>query len=132
MNGTEGSSQEAVSSLHTPGPWTLIGLDDEDWHAGNIVAKKKIKTFSRLEEREIARVDQDAYVGREDDEDNETRANARLVAAAPDLYEVCLRLVKWDKDHPKSTVHPMSAEGLHDQIIEAAKAAISKAEWRPA
>ena len=86
-------------SAHTPGPWHTIGtladrplVEAED---GGMVAD--------LVERE---------------DDAETRANAILISAAPELLEALKRIVK------EATGHTLAA-------LDEAQAAIAKAEGKP-
>jgi hypothetical protein len=53
-------------------------------------------------------------------------ANARLIAAAPDLLAACKALLT----HGRSAFE--DDEGLWPSACESAKAAISKAEWKDA
>jgi hypothetical protein len=65
--------------MHTPGPWSLTGprFAGYDVHAGVVSGKFNI-------ENRVASVDARSSA-------NETSANARLIAAAPDLLEACER-----------------------------------------
>jgi hypothetical protein len=66
------AKQRAMKSLHTPGPWTFDGLKvegDSDGHRHDVALVQA--TPFHLRETE------DAF------------ANARLIAAAPELFKVC-------------------------------------------
>lgn len=93
---------------HTPGPW---GCDGTEVHAEHLV----ICT---------------AYRSRTDDEGNwmsneEVEANARLIAAAPELLRALRNLLPWGGD-PKH--RPPQGWGMWAEAIEA----IAKAEGRSA
>lgn len=81
---------------HTPGPWRALPTAEVTTEGGR-------------------------YVGCIGDafrhDDPEDLANARLIAAAPELLEVCQRLVRqWDED-----------ESIYVGCVEDARAAIAKA-----
>jgi len=73
--------------------------------------------------------------------DNEQTANARLIAAAPDLLEACKRFLEW-ADDPKENVAigtgsnagviQMKVDAFVNvmKIAEAARDALAKAEGR--
>ena len=85
---------------HTPGPWIVDGkpgYEAPEIHAGN---------------RRIARVLY--HLG---SEDREVDANARLMAAAPDLLEAC-----------KLTIDDIGEHGGPNSVYKACTAAIAKAE----
>ncbi len=83
-------------SKHTPGPWKPTYESDP------------YRLVDHTDGREIAAVS---------GVDNENRdANARLIAAAPDLLEALKGLL------------PMWESGVSEPWVEAAKAAIAKAE----
>ena len=89
---------------HTAGPWELCNKGDYGDFDGN----------SRVilgDDRRLAVV----HVS-----DDETDANARLIAAAPDLLEAC-------KDALDALYH---AEDTMEPLRESLRAAISKAEGR--
>lgn len=94
---------------HEPGPWIthgdLIGTAKCDWwHEGNeLVIAKALR-----------------YGGT-----RPTDANARLIAAAPELLEACKSAVPFLKDHVSLTIH----DGPSDRIaLDKIEAAIAKAE----
>ncbi len=97
-------------SGHTPGPWRIDDM--------SLPARK----FVRIEP-EICQINQkqrrDKYYGLKQ-LDEETRANANLIAAAPELLEALKNLVN-DFDKSVWTTEPM---------LIAARAAIAKAERR--
>jgi hypothetical protein len=95
---------------HTPGPWKTI-LGQIDWQ---IVAEDIENTYL------VATVSEDIGSYRSTT-DNEGEANARLVAAAPDLLEACkesLPSLHWANCHGNRC----------DEQIVAIEAAIAKAE----
>ena len=85
-------------SKHTPGPWKVVGT--EIWGARVKIASGR---------------------GAYDEKDRQkNKANARLIAAAPDLLKVCkVALVKWS--------FPVGAAFVEKQLEDA----IAKAEEGP-
>jgi hypothetical protein len=114
---------------HTPGPWRDAGLDDENWYPGQIVNEAKRKT------KIICSVPRDEYLGQSDDEDNEDRANARLIAASPELLASCQGIMEslelvLGPGCPLSTMAKDVVRGMFLGEIEKSKAAIEKAEGK--
>ena len=91
-----------MSAKHTPGPWNTGG-------SGWIGIRKEDRCIARLDDAGFATLSA------------EDRANARLIAAAPDLLAALKNLVG------AYGGEPMSAEGSLD-AYENAKAVIAKAE----
>ena len=89
--------------VHTPGPWHVFPRGESGMlHVGP--ARHSV-----------------AYVIRVDDE----RANARLIAAAPDLKEALMKFVAWhDADH--ESMKGSEVQEMYDQVVDAAKSALSK------
>ncbi|GEM_PF-2342965 len=71
----------ATASAHTEGPWTIINRD---------AAEPRIGGWLRPNEFGLV-----ATVANETDGTAERQANARLIAAAPDLLEAC-EAALWD------------------------------------
>ena len=67
-------------SNHTPGPWTAE-FHGSVWH---------IEEGSGVQLSCV-------YVWTEDDGEKEAAANARLIAAAPELFDVASRLAEWGR-----------------------------------
>ena len=84
-------------SAHTPGPWVYDFDPDGNRHV--VYSDDGKVTELRFKDAE---------------------ANARLIAAAPDLLEACQRMVKWAEDWKAGNTHP------HDDWLFA-RAAIAKA-----
>lgn len=55
------------------------------------------------------------------------RANARLIAAAPELLEACLKLVEWDDREKDHAISFMARIDLCEEAFTAMRAAIAKA-----
>jgi hypothetical protein len=95
-----------MKTQHTPGPWKFGSKTDGD-----------------LYKRNIAGVDGYHVAAVSSRDDHEVDANARLIAAAPDLLEALQDLFDADMEHV------LMGDGKDDQIeaIAKARAAIAKA-----
>ena len=67
---------------HTPGPWNI---EKED---GEFIAIYSSKSSGSILLADVL----DIY-------GKESKANARLIAAAPDLLEACQYVVRWHREH---------------------------------
>jgi len=92
---------------HTPGPWDLVQHNEKDSRVGR-------KTL-------LAIVYSEAYRDRENQE-----ANARLIAAAPDLLEACREWVEIDGP----TISLEEQRRRWPDVVAKMKAAIAKTEPR--
>ena len=101
-----------MSTKHTPGPWTADKLQDRDTF--NIFANGFVSAMCQVSRMENSTRSTSG---------NETAANARLIAAAPDLLEALQDLFGADMEHV------LMGDGKDDQIeaIAKARAAIAKA-----
>ena len=99
---------------HTPGPWKSI-IDT----SGNVVIRTKAN------DKNICLVDEDEFIT------DEGRADARLIAAAPDLLVALELWLEEDNDESRQMGHASSAQPWfiqHSVVFrKAARAAISKA-----
>lgn len=95
-----------MSAQHTPGPWIAVGAWVE--HPDDSIP-------------DICTCDPED-MGQEGRSDKEIRANARLIAAAPDLLEACKLIVS-----AFDALAPISAARNEPLQINAARAAIVKA-----
>ena len=102
-------------SQHTPGPWQTDGE----------------RVYSLTERGTIDRTVSDCTPAPEDEDGGdslqlpEARANARLIAAAPDLLAALRELVTlWDSPEPFTGADALQAIG---EATERARAAIAKA-----
>ena len=57
----------------------------------------------------------------------ESQANARLIAAAPDLLAACKALLRW-ADIPADPCTPAALVAAQNAVVEIARAAIARAE----
>jgi len=90
---------------HTPGPWTVNGstvFGPDDAH-GHVVHVAVLAHGLKLE------------------------ANGRLITTAPDLLDIAVRLVKWDKEFPVNCHNGYVGLKELDAIIAAGSVAIAKA-----
>lgn len=84
-------------SKHTPGPWELVRFDATDLpgiDAGTGAEQISIVMFGSIDEANTG-MDDGGIRGRSKEERD---ANARLIAAAPMMLEVCATLRAW-KEH---------------------------------
>jgi hypothetical protein len=98
-------------ATHTPGPWRAEACDsDEFWFSNGYFAV-------RAGNRTVA------PVGIDNDNMSESAANARLIAAAPDLLAFAQAFVELDRLVSRDDI----ASGINI-LLEQARAAIAKAE----
>lgn len=74
-----------MTAKHTPGPWNI--------HWGTAQSGSGHHIVDGTDHGELSRI---ATVLFHDDAEGETNANARLIAAAPDLLEAVDRLLTWN------------------------------------
>lgn len=106
-------------SDHTPGPWA-VGFDANGWEDGdiNVIADKCGLVCSIP--RQLNGLYHSPGVGRTHDNQE---ANARLIAAAPELLAALQELVAYDEGS--------SAEGEYGyEVLHRCRSAIAKAEGR--
>jgi hypothetical protein len=112
-----------MSAQHTPGPWTyeiktaIAGGTPQ--YAGPVIYAE-----DDCEHHAIA----DASCNHTCRLPHETEANARLIAAAPDLLAALAALTAWD-EADTAAGGDVDFDGLRD-VINSARAAIAKAEGR--
>jgi hypothetical protein len=91
LAGTDAASPKPLGSTHTPGPWKFS--QDRDRPGAHFITNANGVLVARVNGANIADDpnDYDAYIpGRSD----ETDANARLIAAAPDLLAALEEIAK--------------------------------------
>lgn len=98
------SPATSVDEQHTRGPWLVFGYEVVD-QANELIAKTSTPRRTHPEER----------------------ANARLIAAAPELYEALRGLMA--AEHPPYR-GPLQYDSLREDAWDAARAAVAKAEGR--
>lgn len=99
---------------HTPGPWRV-----SEEVGGAVVSEKPVEGM-------LQGGDDTDYYGGYLICESVTRANARLIAAAPDLLEACHAFCRTMAFTPSSI--PGALEADLNAAYEAARAAIAKAE----
>ena len=108
--GTGNSHRSNIMSTHTPGPWDIGPMEGNQgvriWQTDNDKNVKAIIGFviQRKPSREL---------------DAETEANARLIAAAPDMLAALKNMLDNHED------------GYGEEAAEQARAAINKATQEP-
>ena len=132
---------------HTPGPWTAIKSNNghdivalvlhyndhdfiNDAHLYRVPGKEDISWKMGRDGDLYASLSYETWrqfnVGSWDEQQE---ANSKLIAAAPDLLAVCQQLIEFADKWRNSLALPIGAEyRFHDVIVEAARAAVQKAE----
>lgn len=102
-----------METKHTPGPWKVCGLraDSEAWRDGNIISDVTYDTIALCNKTASTVM-----------LDGQLEANARLIAAAPELLEALKALLAYDEQDAGCI--PSHA---HLDAQEDARAAIVKA-----
>lgn len=100
-------------AAHTPGPW-YGGTADSPWY---VRRESDDACIAHMEDG--GHVDPDfILIG-----DDERKANAKLIAAAPDLLTALEDMLEMGRLHIDGRVHPKGEM----QVVESARAAIDKA-----
>jgi hypothetical protein len=87
VTGPDGNGQEVCTVVHTPGPWEVADYEECRRVRGKINDSRPIAV--NVGSYVLATVWDPATIVHSDER---CRANARLIAAAPDLLEVCERI----------------------------------------
>ena len=96
---------------HTPGPWHYFETLDGRCRVKPLNGKYIVAECSAMEPQ-----------------CEEQRANARLMAAGPDLLEALKGLLRWMPIYPAAADAFVGGREAHQAAIDAARAAIAKAE----
>ncbi len=109
---------------HTLGPWTVLLPEEEvpylrirgtrlgrRYKVANVLHPKYCQRWEELQKRE----------------DEETEANARLVAAAPELLEACEAMLAWDDREKDHAVDFYARMELCRKAFDSARIAVAKA-----
>lgn len=107
LAGEAKSEAERGVAGHTPGPWSVEG-PSQNGHCRRIFAGDEYV----------------ATVGGSDQPLAAIKANAALIAAAPDMLRLLMDFAKWDDEHPKGSVHSVKAERALDRLFDRAKAVV--------
>lgn len=108
----EQSNRLDRSIAHTRGPWVAV-----EWSGGWTVYGGRLAATAGVE---VARVEPNGEFARHD-------ADARLIAAAPDLLAACERVIDALKDHVLIASSPDGAQTQGREICSLLNAAIKKA-----
>ena len=100
---------------HTPGPWYVVGLPWDN--GGCVVANADDPHCGEL----ICTTDDRAWYDHTDEDEERWRADARLIAAAPDLLAACEAALLW-----------LEAWSEGDESAEILRSAIAKAKGEKA
>lgn len=109
---------------HTPGPWKIGGATEWDAEYGGDADAYSTQPISAGSYQTVCII-----VGLNDD-DAEFDANARLIAAAPDLLDVAVRVLPILEATQRMLSAEAAKHGMEpdDTLLNAIRAAISKAE----
>jgi hypothetical protein len=124
-----------MSTKHTPGPWQWVdGQTDEVWTGGALYSGS-LRTVEEFGKSETVERDGQHYttfalpkfivdcecIGGDD----EAEANARLIAAAPELLAVCKALMRYQELIDSDTTTGLLE--AYAEAFEGAEAAVAKA-----
>lgn len=99
-------SPSAAGAAHTPGPWEFVPkLTASENHKGFFIRAQRATRDGKWALADVQPADQDGVIG---------TANARLIAAAPELLEALLRSLNWLSSYPGG-----GAMNCYDQAREA-------------
>jgi hypothetical protein len=104
---TAAAACQRIAAKHTPGPWHVGGGDIRD-----------AKSYA------VALIDPRDKLGERD-------ANARLIAAAPEMYEALQAWMDHRSARMSSDDYSTIPAGRMDEIIRAAESALAKATGEP-
>lgn len=118
-------------SSFTPGPWTVMPEESDKSYV-------RIRGTRLGERYKVANVVTPDYPGAQETEAEETRSNARLIAAAPCLLEALQLFVRFHadpagctaetaRDPEKFRAFMLNVKSHEKEMIDQARAAISKA-----
>ncbi len=93
-----------ANAKHTPGPWL-------QWAGSNIIIRLH-SGEDRVEDLRICEVAPNTF-------GDAGRANARLIAAAPELLEACLVFARWAQAGQSFVYPPGSLSQVTDAILKA-------------
>lgn len=116
-----------MAGKHTAGPWRVIPRevqDDGSVYPAHIVGGPLNNTVCPLEAGCVAEIAAQ-QPGSHWDTTQTKEANARLIAAAPDLLEALELIVRLRRDALNDSLLSMNAE--HPTLLEYAEAAITRA-----
>lgn len=108
-----------MSTKHTPGPWIAIHSIPEEGSECFWLRAQPGGTICRGFSQEIGTIN--------GPQSGEQEANARLIAAAPELLEACQAMVEWDDREKDHAVDFSARIALCEVAFEKARAAIVKA-----
>jgi hypothetical protein len=109
-----------MSAKHTAGPWAVLPEEvDRDY-----IRVRGTRLGDRYKVANVLTPTGKGVPAREADE---TRANARLIAAAPELLEACQALAEWDAREKDHAVDFYGRLSLCEAAFAKARAAIAKA-----
>ena len=123
-------------SAHTPGPWELLPLDRDKKYYGTLVkiGNDQLEIWTpgnfgtlRPSAREIANGWEDGYPY-DHMESEECLANARLIAAAPDLLEACVESLNALVDYIARIEKTGGSLNYGHHVMRKCYAAIKKAD----
>jgi len=114
-----------MTEKHTPGPWEVVSFEDMGYKYHDI---KKRYSESSGDVGEVCTVSPYAGGYAEVVDDDEIEANARLIAAAPDLLEVLLKVDACLQEYIEFLDSERFSNDDEVELLVLVQAAIAKAE----
>lgn len=116
------------AAKHTPGPWTAEKREGDEWWFGGKDGAEIVINHPG------AKYDAVCVIGARLSAEGQADADARLIAAAPELLDACLAMLAWDE--AEKTAKPFDEDGgtgfyqriaMCTEAFDKAREAIAKA-----
>ena len=120
-------------SKHTPAPWVFVErerMEDGSIYPEHILGGVTQLQICLMESPGVAELCVNNPVWRSVGKSEMSKANARLIAAAPELLEACRAMIEWDDREKDHAVDFDARMQLCRIAFDKARAAIEKAEGR--
>lgn len=121
LGGGSREGEDVLNAQHTPGPWEAI--DERADGLDRIVVLGPDDERAKHRHGRSHIVEMRGWTGKPDDDEDTVLADARLIAAAPDLLKACRDYLAWVDRKPERKC----VVAIQDNM----RAAIAKAEPRP-
>ena len=110
-----------MNSQHTPGPWHWTQDFPNAVDKNELVSDKGVKVLTPitgLDRHDIGIRTGPTHDARPGYGDGETEANARLIAAAPDMYEALKEILDWANDGFRVALRPDQKRRILDALAK--------------